>query len=233
MVSLLCQALGFSIVPVDSSFTMRPRTLALLTVLIIVIALFLWLRMLHHSKPIPDRSITSPLNQPGGGPAPDDAYEVYSDLYQAPADEPLVFSEDSVTDIPQVNGSCLQPATPQQRELTDAFNAANQHSRRWQQRFTIPQGYQIISGSEASVAQTCLQTHNQDAARCAPYKNLRHVRFLGVPGFDRTHTHALVSIVKMCGSFCGSGGIFEVEKSGNTWRRSAPSDFTRECSWMY
>jgi len=39
--------------------------------------------------------------------------------------------------------------------------------------------------------------------------------------------------VKMCGRYCGSGGIFAVEKKEGKWQRSAPSDFTRECSWMY
>jgi len=42
-----------------------------------------------------------------------------------------------------------------------------------------------------------------------------------------------VSVIKMCGKQCGSGGIFEVEKSGNTWKRSATSDFFNNCSWMY
>ena len=91
----------------------------------------------------------------------------------------------------------------------------------------------MISPSQASDAQNCLQTHGQDAARCAIYKQVRHVRYLGVPGFDGTHTHALVSVVKMCGRYCGNGGIFEVEKTGEGWRRSGASDFTRECSWMY
>ena len=49
---------------------------------------------------IPDLSATNPLNQAGGGDAPAEAYEVYSALYQSPSDEPLVFSEKSVTDIP-------------------------------------------------------------------------------------------------------------------------------------
>lgn len=216
------------------------KTLIAIIVVATMVALLLWLqmRMPHHPtppthKPIPDLSSTNPLNQPNGGPAPADAYEIYSGLYQVPADEPLVFSEDSVTDIPQLNGSCLKPTTPEERELTDAFNLANRHSRRWQKLFNIPQGYQLISRTQASIAQTCIETRNQDATRCAPYKTLRHVRFLGVPGFDRGHTHALVSVVKMCGGFCGSGGVFEVEKSGDTWRRSDPSDFTRECSWMY
>ena len=33
---------------------------------------------------ITDLAATSPLNQPGGGVAPAEAYEVYSALYQAP-----------------------------------------------------------------------------------------------------------------------------------------------------
>lgn len=206
-------------------------------VAVLVIAL-LWTRIpgLRHRSapaPIPDRAVTSPLNLPGGGMAPADAYEVYSNLYQAPADEPLVFSDDSVTDIPQVNGSCLRPSTPEERELSAAFEAANRQTHRWEQKFTIPQGYRLISRAQASDAQDCLQTHFQDAARCQPYQQVRHVRFLGVPGFDRTHTHALVSIVRMCGRYCGNGGIFEVEKTGGAWRRSPPGDFTSECSWMY
>jgi hypothetical protein len=206
-------------------------------VMVAAIAL-IWTRIpwLRHSAPpaaIPDRSVTSPLNLPGGGMAPADAYEIYSALYREPADEPLAFSNDSVTDIPQVNGTCLKPTTPEERELAAAFEAANRQTHRWEQKFTIPQGYQLLSHNQASDAQNCLQTHMQDAARCAPYKQVRHVRFLGVPGFDRAQKHALVSVVKMCGRYCGNGGIFEVEKTGGTWRRSEPSDFTRECSWMY
>ena len=207
-------------------------------ILAIAVLAFLWTRIpwLRHGSapaPIPDRALTSPLNLPGGGMAPPDAYDVYSALYQAPADEPLVFADDSVTDIPQVNGTCLRPSTPQQRELAAAFEAANRQTHRWEQKFAIPQGYRLISRSQASDAQACLQTHMQDGARCEPYKQVRHVRFLGVPGFDRAHTHALVSIVKMCGRYCGNGGIFEVEKTGGTWKRVPTSDFTRDCSWVY
>ena len=204
----------------------------------IAAAALIWTRIpaLHHSTapaPIPDRSITSPLNRPGGGMAPADAYEVYSALYEEPADEPLVFSADSVTDIPQVNGSCLRPSTAEEHELTAAFEAANRQEHRWEQKFAIPQGYRLLSPIDTADAQICLQTHMQDTARCEPYRLVRHVRFLGVPGFDTAHGHALVSVVKMCGRYCGNGGIFEVEKTKGTWRRSEPSDFTRECSWMY
>ena len=220
---------------------MRISLRALVPALLVALAVALvFLRILSHrgfylkvSPSVPDRSVTSPLNVPGGGPAPADSYEVYSALYREPADEPLVFSNDSVTDIPQVNGSCLRPSNPQEHELADAFETANHQTRRWEQKFSIPQGYRLISRSEASDAQNCLQSHMQDAARCEPYRQVRHVRFLGVPGFDSSHTHALVSVVKMCGRYCGNGGIFEVEKTGSTWRRSEPSDFTRECSWMY
>jgi hypothetical protein len=192
-----------------------------------------WLRHGPTQTPIPDRTLTSPLNQPGGSAPAAEAYEVYSALYQAPIDESLVFSNDSVTDIPQVNGSCLRPSTAEEHELTEAFEAANRQSHPWEEKFTIPQGYRLISRSQASEAQTCIETHGQDAARCEAYKQIRHVRFLGVPGLDRSHTRALVSVVKMCGHYCGNGGIFEVEKTGGTWRRSEPSDFTRDCSWMY
>lgn len=197
-----------------------------------------WLSSRRHkealaTKAIPDLSLTSPLNQPGGGTAPAETYEIYSALYQAPLGEPLVFAENSVTDIPQVNGSCLKPSTPQEREMTKAFEVANRQSHRWEQRFNIPWGYRLLSRREAVEAQTCLETHGTDAKRCGRYKQLRHVRFLGAPGLDHTHTRALVSVIKMCGGYCGSGGIFAVEKAGGTWRRSDTTDFTRDCSWMY
>ncbi len=182
---------------------------------------------------IPDLSVTSPLNQPGGGGVSADAYEIYSALYQQPQLEPLAFAEDSRTDIPQVNGSCLKPSTPQEHEMADAFAAANQQSHHWERKFTIPAGYLLLPRSATTKVQDCLASGGKSGADCDVYRSLRHVRYLGVPGFDRAHARALVSVVKMCGIDCGSGGVFEVKKAGSTWIRSEPTDFTRECSWMY
>jgi hypothetical protein len=182
---------------------------------------------------ISDLSVSSPLNQPGGGEISAEAYEIYSALYQEPQPEPLAFAEDSQADIPQVNGSCLTPTSPEEHELVDAFVAGNQQSHQWQRKFTIPAGYLQLSKSEAAKAENCIANRGSAGGDCAPYKKYLHVRLLGVPGVDRAHAHALVSVVKMCGKYCGSGGIFEVEKAGGTWRRAAASDFTRNCSWMY
>lgn len=216
------------------------RTLLLLAVLIVVVVVKYWPRINPHrhagataAGAITDLSVTHPLNQPGGGAVSPAAYEIYSALYQTATGEPLVFGQNSVTDIPQVNGSCLKPSTPQERDMADAFQAANQQSHEWEQKFTIPGGYQMLSRAEASEVQACMDTHGRDAARCGRYKQIRHVRFLGVPGVDHTHTRALVSVVKICGSFCGSGGIFAVEKKDGKWQRSDTTDFTRDCSWMY
>jgi hypothetical protein len=184
------------------------------------------------SNAIPDRSVTSPLNHPGGGAVSAEAYDVYSSLYAGPQPEPLAFAEDSVTDIPQIDGSCLRPSNQDEREMTADFEAANKQSHRWERKFAIPSAYLLLSRAEAGSAQACIQSHVR-AADCAQYAPLRHVRYLGVPGFNREHSRALVSIIKMCGADCGSGGIFEVEKSGNVWRRAEASDFTRNCSWMY
>lgn len=117
--------------------------------------------------------------------------------------------------------------------MADAFVAANRESHRWDQKFMIPGGYRMLSRPEAAQAQSCMESHGQDAAKCDRYKGIRHVRFLGVPGFDGTHTRALVSVIRMCGSFCGSGGIFAVEKTAKGWQRAETTDFTRDCSWMY
>jgi len=183
---------------------------------------------------VADLGVTSPLNQPGGDAAPIEAYEVYSALYETPAGEPLAFGADSMTDIPQVNGSCLQPRTAREREMADAFEAANRQSHRWENRFSIAEGYRILSHDEALHAQSCIVDGGQGRVkRCEDYKQLRHVRYLGVPGFDHAHERALVSVVKECGGDCGSGGIFEVEKVNGHWRRTDASEFTRECNWMY
>jgi len=210
-------------------------------VLVVIAVAILVVRLVPRLRPAPaprqpsvvDLSQSNPLNQPGGGPVPADAYEVYSALYQAPSEEPLVFAAESRTDIPQVGGSCIKPTTPTEYEMNHAFVAANQQSHLWEQKFTIPQGDTVLSPADTAQAQACLQAHDATSAHCSTYKDVRHVRFLGVPGFDPSHTHALVSVIRNCGGFCGSGGIFEVEKRGKAWVRSDTTDFTRDCSWSY
>jgi hypothetical protein len=223
---------------------MLARRAALWIVVIVLAVAIVWVRSggrYHINRAgrhtIPDLSVTSPLNQPGGAAAPAEAYEIYSALYASPnaspEDEPLAFAVDSATDIPQLNGSCLKPTTAEQREMAEAFVVANIQSHKWEQRFAIPNGYCLLDRNEAAQAEKCIETHGQDTAGCARFGTLRHVRSLGVPGFNREHTRALVSVLKLCGGDCGNGGIFEIEKTGVTWRRADTSDFTRDCSWMY
>src|ERR1700757_4317093 len=199
-----------------------------------VAILIVRLTPLRHAKvpavrPITDLAATSPLNQPSAGVAPADAYEVYSGIYRTPSPDPLAFAQNSFTDVPQVDGSCLKPSTPEEQEMADTFVAANRQSHQWEQKFSIAQGYRLLPRAEVAKARSCLATHGRDAAACESYKQLRYVRFLGVPGFDHSHTHALISVVKSCGGFCGTGGIFAVEKTGDTWQRSPTTDFTRNC----
>lgn len=204
-------------------------------VLLCVLVALLWYRFMPrhpHLIPQKDLSVSSPLNRPTGGPAPPEAYPIYSALYQQPTSEPLAFGEDSKTNIPQVGSSCLKPSTPEEQELSNAFNAANAQSHAWEPKFTIPQGYRILSPMQAAEALACIHAHGHAPASCSAYKGLEHVRFLSVPGVDKAGTHALVSVIKSCGADCGTGGIFEVEKSGDTWKRSPAGNFTRDCSWM-
>ena len=205
--------------------------------LVIAVIALIWIRFAprlgkHPSRHITDLAATSPLNQPGNETAPAEAYVVYSDLYRVPSQDPLAFAEYSITDIPQVDGSCLKPSTAEEHEMTDAFVAANRQSHRWEQKFSIAQGYRLLPHSEVPQVQACLAKHGRDIA-CGSYKDLRYVRFLGVPGFDSTHTRALVSVIKSCGGFCGSGGIFAVAKTNDAWKRQETTDFTRNCSWIY
>jgi hypothetical protein len=211
--------------------------MALRMMLVLMAIALLWWRFSSPRRttnlPIADLSTTNPLNRPGGAPVPAEAYEIYSALYAAPAADTLAFSEDSQTDIPQVGGSCLKPNTPEEHEMADAFVAANQLSHPWEQRFSIAQGYRLVSRGELPALQTCLAAHGHGGGECDKYKGLSYVRMLSVPGFDGKHARALVSVIKSCGKFCGTGGIFEVDKKGETWQRTPVSDFTRGCSWMF
>jgi hypothetical protein len=208
--------------------------LGLLVVLVLIAVALVWTRMasLRHARmPAMNLDATLPLNQPGGGVAPAEAYEVYSALYQAPMNEQLVFAEDSNTATPPGNGSCLQPTSPEEKEMTDAFVAANQQSRRWEQKFSIPQGYRLLPHAEIAQAQTCLLHHQ--GAQCADYQQVRYVRFLGVPGFNHAHTRALVSVIKSCApGNCGGGIVFAVVKAQGKWQPSA-TDFPGGCSWIF
>ncbi|HEY3707665.1 MAG TPA: hypothetical protein VGL22_21570 [Terracidiphilus sp.] len=216
---------------------MRPsRNLWITLLLAAAAAVLLWNRYhaAHRSSlRITDLAASSPLNQPGGAEVPAEAYQVYSGIYQTPADEPLAFAQDSGTDVPQLNGSCLKPSTPDEKAMADAFEAANRRSQRWDTRFHLPGGYSVLSPRELDEAQTCLASHTQNTPQCTPYKALRHVRILGVPGFDSAHNRALVSILIKCGPYCGTGGIFEAHKENGRWKRADPTPFTSDCSWRY
>jgi hypothetical protein len=212
--------------------------LLLRVLLVVVAAVLLWERFgahRHEESPggVTDLNKSSPLNQPNGGPVSDEAYAVYSALYREPMDQPLAFAEPSVTDIPQVDGSCLKPSTAEERQMTDSFVAANRQTHRWEKKFSIAQGYRLLSSDEVATARQCRAAKDIDSPQCKHYADLKTIRLLGVPGFDQAHSRALVSVIKSCGHLCGSGGIFAVEKSGDTWTRSAASDFTRDCNWMY
>ena len=212
--------------------------LLLRVLLVAVAALLLWERFGAHRPAgspggVTDLNQTSPLNQPNGGPVNDEAYVVYSALYKEPMDQPLAFAEASVTDIPQVDGSCLKPGTDAERQMTDSFVAANRQTHRWEKKFSIAQGYRLLSNNEVAIARQCKLEKDVSSEQCKPYADLQTIRLLGVPGFDQDHSRALVSVIKSCGHLCGSGGIFAVEKSGDSWVRSPASDFTRDCNWMY
>lgn len=222
---------------------LTPRLIIRLVLVVIALAL-LWLRLVPRFM-LPSRSravshlvVTSSINQPGGGPAPAAAYPIYSSLYQASApgapNEPLVFAANSQTDIPQIaGGSCFRISSDEERSLAAAFDAANAHSREWQQQFDIPAGYRLLSASEVAQAADCLARHDRKSSQCAGYAQIQHIRYLAVPALDAAGTHALVSVIKSCGAHCGSGGIFEVEKDGASWRRMPETDFTSDCSWVY
>ncbi|MFZ0393089.1 MAG: hypothetical protein WBX09_06005 [Terracidiphilus sp.] len=220
---------------------MRTWRIAVWVLLLAAAGVVAWMRFGGHGRTGPQRpaiadlSVTSPLNVPGGAPEPEEAYAVYSALYQEKSNEPLAFADYSSTDIPQVDGSCLKPQTADERAMAEAFEAANKQSHPWEQDFAMAQGYRLLTAGEVNEALECLEAGAKAATlpECAAYKDLRHVRFLGAPGFNADHTRALVSIIRKCGQYCGAGGIFEVEKTGGTWKRAQPGAFAEECSWMF
>ena len=222
---------------------LTPRLIFRLVLVFIALAL-LWFRLVprmmlrHRSQSAGTPVLSTPINQPGGGPAPAAAYPIYSALYQASAPgaptEPLVFAKNSQTDIPQIaGGSCFHPSNDEERSLAAAFDAANAQSREWQQQFDIPAGYRLFSPAEIAQADECFARHDRSSPQCSAYAQVRHIRYLGIPALDASGTHALVSVIKSCGVHCGGGGIFEVAKDGAAWNRLPATDFTRDCSWVY
>lgn len=218
---------------------MRTWRIAVWALLLIVAGIVAWKRFGGPGRggagSVGDLSVSNPLNVPGGAPEPEEAYAVYSALYQEKENETLGFANYSSTDIPQVDGSCLKPQNSGDKALADAFVAANRQSHPWDQKFAIAQGYRMLNPREVNEALECLEAGARAGTlpECAAYKELRHVRFLGAPGFSQDHAHALVSIIRKCGRYCGAGGIFEVEKQGTTWKRSEAGAFTEGCSWMF
>jgi hypothetical protein len=179
-----------------------------------------------------DRALTKPLNQPGGGPLPAAAYVVYSDLYRTPSGEPLVFAAKTETDIPQIDGSCLKPTTPEERQMVEAFEAANRMSHPVRPSFKIDEGFRLLDEKKADYAAYCIQAHFP-GPECDEYKGLKHVRWLGAPGFAPDGQRALVSVIRRCGHYCGVGGIFVAEKKDGHWQHATTGPLTQQCSWMY
>jgi hypothetical protein len=179
-----------------------------------------------------DRAVTKPLNQPGGGPLAAAAYTVYSDLYRAPQGEPLVFGNQTRTDIPQIDGSCLKPATEDEQKMVEAFEAANHLSHPVRPNFKIDGGYRVLDEKKAAYAAYCIQAHFP-GAQCEEYKGMKHVRWLGAPGFAPSGDRALVSVIRDCGHWCGVGGIFVTEKKDGHWMHAEATPLTKECSWMF
>ena len=73
---------------------LRISLFAVAVVLLIVRLIPLRHTKVSVEKSVTDLAATSPLNQPGDGVAPSEAYDVYSGLYRTPSPDPLVFGDD-------------------------------------------------------------------------------------------------------------------------------------------
>ena len=116
--------------------------------------------------------------------------------------------------------------------MVSYFESANHQKHRWERRFAVGV-YQLIPQPETDRIKSCLDTARATDRPCAAYPGVRHVRYLGIPGFNQGHSRAIVSVIRMCGADCGSGGIFEVKNEGGHWLRAESTAFTSDCSWMY
>ena len=114
------------------------------------------------TRPVTDLAATMPMNQSGGGVAPADAYEVYSALYQAPMDEPLAFRRIRSPIFRRWMAVALSRRRRMEREMTDAFVAANRQSHRWEQKFSIRRATSCYHRSELMQVRSCLATHGRD-----------------------------------------------------------------------
>ena len=93
--------------------------------------------------------MSSPLNAPGGAPEPEEAYAIYSAVYQAKENEPIAFASYTSTDIPQLDGNCLKPQTADERAMAEAFEAANKQSHPWEQKFMMARGLPAADGARS------------------------------------------------------------------------------------
>ena len=173
-----------------------------------------------HGPAVGDLSVTSPLNVPGGAPEPEEAYAIYSALYQEKSNEALAFANYTSTDIPQLDGSCLKPETPDERVMAEAFEAANKQSHPWEQKFATAQGYRLLTARETNEAMECLEANSKRARRLRRCPSARLTKDCATCGSWARRGSMRSTRERWFRSFANAGSI-AARAGSSKWRRLA------------
>jgi len=129
---------------------------------------------------------------------------------------------------------CLKPRNREDQSLIDNFVEVNQKQRRWEARFDFGRPYKMLDAAGESVVQNCIMSsHRPDGPKCpTPFAKIRFIRYLSVPGFNRSRTRALISTSRVCGGYCGNGGMAVYRRTDRSWQMGK-SSFANGCAWVY
>ena len=166
----------------------------------------------------------------------EDAYALYSDLYRnanwIEPDELLAIAIDAGSSL--VAKGCLTPRNREDQSLIDNFLEVNQQQHRWEAKFDFGRPYKMLDAAAQSAVDNCFMArHDPNRPKCpAPFAKISFIRYLSVPGFNRSHARALVSTSRVCGGLCGNGGMTVYRRTNRGWQKEENS-FASGCIWIF
>lgn len=179
--------------------------------------------------------------QPSGTISDPDAYAVYNAVI--PSTElirSLHASELLIQDLTVASSSESKGCVPSgpgliggwQDALTN-FTAMNAAPKHLSLQFSLPSllvPYRLES--KETIRGFFTSSHGIRAweAFHAAYPSAKGYLMLSAVGFDKTHEHAIVYMADGCGSLCGKGEYYFLERTNNRWR-ALPLD-VKNCSWV-
>jgi hypothetical protein len=194
--------------------------------------------LLLGAAPVCRAQNSSPGAKSQGALLPEDvareAYDLFSSIYRnssslAP-DEVLAIGQRVYSQTGDAR-QCVKPRTGEERLMLDNFIQLNQVPHVWEARFDFGRAYKLVGERETNEAIDCIHPVGRVAPKaCEQYVNVRFVRFLSAPGFNRDRTRALFAFNRVCGGLCGNGTVLVYRKTARGWEEE-PRTFAT-CLWV-